>query len=266
VTDKTIVKGLALLEALADSEQPRGVTELARQFGWAKSNAHRLLATLVNVGYVQRDSGRYTLSLKMWEVGTRVLGRLNVRTIALPHMRELSKATGETVHLSTYDRDHVVYLEQVETPHPVRAYSRVGGVGPAHCTATGKAMLAFLPSEVIENVARDLTRYTDTTITSKSELFREVAKVRKAGFAVTHEEWRKGVSGVAAPIFGSDGQVVAAVGISGPVERLDEKAMRKVGPLVRGVANRISAELGHNVARLDNHRGFGIALDKRRRA
>jgi DNA-binding IclR family transcriptional regulator len=181
-------------------------------------------------------------------------------------MRELSKVTGETVHLSTYDRDHVVYLEQVETPNPVRAYSLVGGVGPAHCTATGKAMLAFLPAEVTENIARNLTRYTDTAITSKSELFREIAKAREAGFAVSHEDWREGVSGLAAPIFSSDGQVVAAVGISGPVERLGEKALRKFGPLVRGVANRISAELGHNVERSDNHRGTGIALDKRRQA
>jgi IclR family transcriptional regulator, KDG regulon repressor len=245
--DKTVLKAAALIDALARSEEPRGITDLARELGWTKSNIHRLLTSLASLGYVRRDAkaSRYGLGLKFWEIGTLVVSRLNLKTVAQPYLRKLCEKTGETVHLSMFDNDHVVYIDQVESLHPVRAYSRVGGIGPVHCTATGKTMLAFLPPEVFARLPDRLYRFTPRTIVSKRDLQRALKAIRANGFAMNREEWRLGVSGIAATIFNSQREVMGAVGISGPANRLNDATRRRLAPVVVQTAQRISKDLGY---------------------
>ena len=245
--DKTILKAATLIDALARSEEPRGISDLARELGWTKSNIHRLLTTLASIGYVRRDAkvSQYGLGLKFWEIGTLVISRLNLKTVAQPYMRQLCEKTGETVHLSMFDNDHVVYIDQVESLHPIRAYSRVGGIGPVHCTATGKSMLAFLPPKAVARLTDSLARFTPRTIVSKRDLQQELKAIRANGFAMNREEWRLGVSGIAAPIFDSQREVMGAIGISGPANRLNDATRRKVAPVVVQTALRISKELGY---------------------
>ncbi len=143
--DKTLSKGLRLMEALAAADAALSVSGLSQACGLTKSNTHRLLQTLKLLGYVRQiqRGGAYELTLKLWELGMEVHSRLDLAEVASRPMRELAEATGETVHLSMLEDDHVVYVDKIDSPHPIRAYSRKGGRAPAHCVATGKVLLAF---------------------------------------------------------------------------------------------------------------------------
>jgi DNA-binding IclR family transcriptional regulator len=242
----TFVNGLALLEALARAAEPSGVSELARQLGLTKSNVHRLLQTLSERGYVSNlgASGRYETTLKLWELGVEVLDKLDVKRVAYEHMERLVALSGETVHLSILDHGEVVYVEKVDSQQPVRAYSKVGGRAPAYCVATGKALLAHAPAPVVDAVVQRLLPHTSNTITKVGEFRAELRRVQEAGYAINRGEWREGVCGLAAPIRDARGIVTAAIGISGPVERLKARTLKQLAPDVVAVAKAISSRLG----------------------
>lgn len=247
--DKSLVKGLNLITALARSEEPRGVSDLARALGLTKSNVHRLLQTLVAQGFVRHDAerGAYEPSLRIWELGTLVMARVDVRRAAAPLMARLGAATGESVHLSVLDGIEVVYIAIVESSHPVRAYSRAGRRTPAHCVATGKALLAHAPEALVAEAAEAASRlgpFTPRTITARKPLEDELARIRRVGHAVNRGERSETVRGVAAPIRGADGRVVAAIGVAGPAERLRPSIMRELAPDVMAAAAEISALIG----------------------
>jgi DNA-binding IclR family transcriptional regulator len=244
--DKSFAKGLALLEALARSAKPRGVSDLARALCLTKSNTYRLLQTLLACGFVRRraEDGTYEASLKLWELGVQIVGRVDIRRAARPHLVRLVEATGESVHLSVLDGADVLYVDKVESSQPVRAYSSVGGRAPAHCVATGKVLLAHAPAETLAAVLQDLVSHTRLTITDPVVMKRELARIRKDGYAVNRGEWRESVCGVAAPMRDSRGEVVAAIGISGPAERLRPRQMQAMSPAVVECAATISRELG----------------------
>jgi DNA-binding IclR family transcriptional regulator len=245
--DTTFVKGLQVIEAMAREPQLTGVSELARHLGLTKSNAHRLLQTLVACGYARNleQSGRYELTLKVWELGAAVIARLDVRAIAAEYMERLSQLSGETVHLSVLDGAEVVYLDKVDSPHPVRAYSRVGGRAPAYCVATGKALLAHAPAILVDQISLELKPFTALTIATPNELRAELERIRQTGFAINRGEWRDGVCGVAAPIWSARDQVVAAIGLSGPADRFKPRSIKQIAPAVTAVAQQISARLGY---------------------
>lgn len=245
--ETTLVKGLSLLEALASTPNVSGVSELARQLNLTKSNAHRLLQTLVAVGYVRNlgQSGRYELTLKLWQLGSQVIGRMDLKTIGSQYVERLCQVCAETVHLSVLDGAEVVYIDKMDSPQPVRAYSQVGGRVPAYCVATGKALLAHAPAALIDSVALQLAPFTPLTITTPNELRAELEAVRSRGYAVNRGEWRDGVWGIAAPIRDAGGRVCGAIGVSGPAERFKPRRLKQLAPMVMGVARQISARLGH---------------------
>lgn len=246
--DKTFIKGIHVLEALAKNDKPCGVTELAQQLNLTKSNVHRLLQTLVQCGYASRapEVGHYQATLKLWELGSQVLSRISVKRVAAPYLELLAKETSETVHLSILDDGEVVYIDKIDSPQPVRAYSQLGGRAPAYCVATGKALLAYQPQEVIRRLASRLTRFTSRTVKSIAELERELDRVRQLGYAINRGEWRESICGIAAPILDASGDVVATVGLSGPTERLRPSMLRGFAPIVIQTARAISNSLGHH--------------------
>lgn len=249
--DTTFVKGLQVMEALATQPNLSGVTDLARHLGLTKSNAHRLLQTLVACGYVRNleQSGKYELTLKVWELGAAVVGRIDLKTVALEYMERLCQLSGETVHLSVLEGTEVIYLDKVDSPHPVRAYSRVGGRAPAYCVATGKALLAHASATLVDEISLELKPYTPFTLTTPNELRAELERVRETGYAVNRGEWRDGVCGVAAPIWNASGHVCAAVGVSGPADRFKPRSLKQLAPTVVSVAQQISGRLGYRGAR-----------------
>jgi IclR family KDG regulon transcriptional repressor len=244
--DKTLVNALHILELLALSDRPQGVTELATALKLSKSSVHRPLSTLVRLGYVHQDedTGRYTATLRMWEVGSTVLARLDLKKVAATPMAQLAQGTGETVHLSVLDGSDVVHIDKIECEHAIRAYSRVGGRVPCHCIATGKAMLAFQADDLIASVAKDLRKATPETIIDRKHFLTELAQIRRTGIAISRGAWQEGVDGIAAPIRDASGAVVAGIGISGPAIRLRSQARARYAPMVADAAAKISRALG----------------------
>ena len=226
--NNTLIKGLQLLEFLARSKTPLSVTQLADSLELGKSNVHRLLQALVELGYVQKNStrGTYQATLKLWELGTALEGRLTIKVAARDAMERLLKDTRETVHLSVLDGDEVVYIHKLDSPEPVRAYSEIGGRAPAYCVATGKAILAWQDESYLQGLSHRLTRHTEKTITKPADFMHHLERIRTAGFAVNRGEWRETVWGVASPILGAEGGVLAAIGISGPSARIKPNMLK----------------------------------------
>ncbi len=244
--DKTLLKGLRVLEAIADEpEGVRTIDRLAALVGLSRSNAHRTAQTLVHAGYLERDAdGCLRATTRLFELGARALRKLDLRAVALPFMQRLSAATHETVHLSVLDGLEVVYIDKIDSALPIRAYTSLGGRAPAYAVATGKALLGAQPDGYLEPYAGRLLRHTPSTLVDLASLRREFARLRQQGYAVNRGEWREGVGGVAAAVFDGSGHAVAALGISGPLDRLGAARMREYGPLVVRVAFHLSNAMG----------------------
>lgn len=246
--DKTLLKGLKVLETLSRLDGAHYTLEqIAEEVELTRSNVHRTLQTLAHAGYVRRDAitGAYQCTLKMFELGTRQLVSMDARRLAPPFMRELARSTGETVHLSVLDGMDVVYVDKIDSPQPLVAYSTVGGRAPAYAVATGKVLLAFQAPDYIEHYADAIQRHTEATHVSRSVLKQELADIARVGYAINRGEWRKGIGGVAAPIFNGLDHVVAALGISGPLERLNNQKMVKYAQPLKAAAREISAHMGY---------------------
>ena len=193
--DKTLLKGLRVLETLAASPQPMGVTTLSRALDLTKSNAHRTLQTLVAAGYARSnpETATYECTLKLFEVASTVVSRLDVRQIADPYLQQLAHATHESIHLSVLDGLDVIYLNKIESPQPVRAYSAIGGRAPAHCVASGKALLAWQSDDMLAGLPEDLAQWTPHTLNTRDALLADLAETRRRGFSINCGEWRDSV-------------------------------------------------------------------------
>jgi IclR family transcriptional regulator, KDG regulon repressor len=246
--DKTLLKGLAVLEALAGEHgASKSIDKLAQQLKLTRSNVHRTLQTLAHARYVAKDesTGSYSTTMKLFELGGKQLHRFDVRRFAPPFMRALAEETGETVHLSILEGLEVVYIDKIDSPQPVRAYTAIGGHAPAYSVATGKALLAYQPEDYLDRHAAALERHTAGTIASLAVLKEELATVRRVGYALNRGEWRDSVGGVAVAVFDGMDRVIAGLGISGPLERLGVPRLRELAPLVKQRAADISAAMGY---------------------
>ena len=244
--DTTVVKALSVLEALAASATPLGVTELATRLGLSKSNVHRLLQTLASRGYVTQVDQRYTVTTRLWELGAMIISRLDVAQVATPVMQRLVAEVDETAHLSVLDMAacEVVSIHNVESAQPVRAYSRIGQRTPAHCVATGKALLSAQPPEALRSLPEELQRFTPYTLYRRDELLEALEKARREGYSTNVGEWREQVGGAAAVIYDHAGRPAAALGLTVPVERLQPEVMSRYIPLLTAAADEISRLMG----------------------
>lgn len=246
MTEKTFVKGLHVLTTLAQSSEPRTLTNLSDQLGLTKSNMRRLLSTLIEEGFAVQESekGKYRATLKLWELASGILNDADVVTEARRLMPRLLAATGETVHLSILMGWEVAYLDKLEGSHAVRSYTQIGGRAPAWCVATGKALLShchFDPGDW----DREFERFTPNTLTTAKQLQNEFEIIREAGIAFNRCEWRDDVLGAASPIFDASGRATAAIGISGPSARLSLRDLQSHAPEVIEAAGEISRSLGY---------------------
>lgn len=246
---KAVVKTMKILESLARRESV-GVSELARELEMHKSTVYRFLASLRELGYVRQDgeTERYALTLKLFEMGSSVLDRLELWQEAYPIMKDAAESTRETVHLAVLDAGKLVYLGKIESTQALRVsmMSRIGQNAPTYCTGVGKVLLAHLRPRLLDEVLRQesLVKYTRNTITTKSGLKRELALVRERGYAEDNEEHQLGVRCVAAPIRDNTGRVCAACSISMPTVRLTDEALPNYREVIIQVAGLISARLG----------------------
>jgi len=245
--DRTIVKVFSLMELLAMSEQPMGVSAIAQQLQLQKSNVHRLLQTLKALGYVQQHtrSSRYSLTLKTWEFGMKVAGRNAIKRVALPFMRMLHQQHPEHVHLSVLIGSDILYLESISATFPIRAATPAGGRIPAIFPASGKALLAHSPMarEIVTDLIRTCPQAAGLDLET---VMAELGDIASRGYATSISGWRVNVNSVAAPIVVSDGSAVAAVGISGPTERMPLDLLTKLSTAVMNTAAQIGEILSSN--------------------
>jgi IclR family KDG regulon transcriptional repressor len=226
--DKTLMKGLRVLECVARSQTPRGASDVAAELGMTKSNAYRTLQTLMAMKYITRhgDQPTYEPSAKLFELGTLVGNRFEVKAMALPILQELVRRTGENAAVAVLDDREVVYVERVDSPNPVRSVVRTGERLPSYCSASGKALLAYASDELIDSMEDILLPFTEHTITTVPALREELARIREKGVAIVNGEWHLQVAGIAVPIRNPAGKVVAALSVSGPAERFKAPQMR----------------------------------------
>jgi DNA-binding IclR family transcriptional regulator len=244
----SVATAIRLLKAFSEDEVDIGISDLARRLNIAKSTAHRLAATLVAEGLLERDrdSGKYRLGVALFRLGALVRRRMDVSNEARPYLYDLRQKVNESVHLAILDGAEIMYVYNLESTQAIRMRSDLGVRKPAYCTAEGQAILAFSSPDVVGRVIEaGLKPRTPNTIVSADKFLKALAGVRQRGCAIEDEESELGMVCVAAPIRDDAGTVVAAVGIAGPVTRLSKKAVGAVMPHVIAAADSVSARLGY---------------------
>ena len=243
----SVDRALALIEVLSASGAGMTLDELAHRSGLPKSSLHRTLAALKRRGFAtqQRESGRYFLGPELLRAAFGFHDRLDIRALVRPILTRLRDELNETVHLGVLDGGDVVYVDKLETTHPIALTSTIGGRNPAHCTGVGKALLAWTypADEAVARFVREtgpLVARTRASITSASKLARELALVRERGYALDLEESERGVRCIAFPVFVGAPAPGAAISVSAPSDRLPDARIRKVVPRFRAI---LTAEL-----------------------
>lgn len=231
----------ALLTAFRPGDGALGISELARRTCLPKTTVHRLARHLVEHGLLERAGTSVRLGLKLFEIGQLAARQRGLVDAARPLLADLREATRNTVHLAVLEGTEVVYLDVQRGPDAPRLPSRIGGRLPAHATGVGKAMLAFADDAVVDRViATGLPRMSRRTITSPAMLRRQLAKVREDAIAYEREESGIGTVCVASPVLDSAGHAVAAISISGWVNRM---RVERLAPAVRTTALTLSRTL-----------------------
>jgi DNA-binding IclR family transcriptional regulator len=244
---KTLVKALRILGSVAVNPEGLTLSDLSRICRMPKPTTHRVLGVLVQGGMLRLESdGGYRLGPECLVLGTAFLENLDLRDQARDILLDLVERTGETCHLGVFDGERVVYIEKVESPHPIRMASRVGRTNPAHSTGMGKAMLAFSPEEQIEAIiAAGLEQRTPRTITDPARFRSELAMIAKRGYAIDDIENEESIRCIAAPVFDHEHAVVAGISIAGPEYRLSLGRLVEMADDVREAARELSRRVGY---------------------
>jgi DNA-binding IclR family transcriptional regulator len=269
----SVARVFRILETVV-SHQGRGLaySEVVARTQLPKATAHRVLKSLVQMGYLRFDaeSGRYHGDFKLASLGLAVTSEFDLKAYVRPHLLTLQAETRHTCNLGVLSGDDGVYLDKLESPEDfgIKLYSAIGKRFPLYCTAMGKVLLAGMePTEVRRILAQGLEAYTPNTITKPGALRRELAKVRQCGYAVDREEITRGIICIAAPIQNGDGDTVAAISVAFPAYINEERGIREeVRAVVRcasEVTRLLAGKTGGNGA-LRRHGSRPTSAAKRR--
>ena len=241
----SLEKGVKIIDLLT-RRGPLSLSEVAAELKVDRSVCHRALLTLRDLGLVSQPGGSgYRLTMSLFEMGMRLVNRLEVKQVVRPFMEKLSGTYRETVNLGIKDGDQVVYLDRTESTQLVRADLAIGTRIPIHCTALGKAILANLPIEESDRIfEKPLEKLTEKTNVDRIRLLEEFADVRLSGYSVDDEGIEHGLYCLAVPIYNYTGSVVAAISISGPFNRVTENRQKVVQEL-KSLGGMISRRLGY---------------------
>ena len=237
------VRAVAILDALAEGGES-GTTGIARRTGISPSTVSRQLGTLARLGLVEHvpDNGRYRLGVRVLLLANAVLGRLNIRDLARPHLEELVHDVGETATLSIPGDRDAITVDFVPTDRYLQGVTRLGRPSVGHASSAGKGLLAFGGVPLPRG---RLKRFTPRTITDSDALAREIETVKRQGWATAIEEREPGLSAVAAPVWGATGALAAIVALQGPSSRFDGSAIKRTLPLLLERSAAISRALGY---------------------
>jgi IclR family KDG regulon transcriptional repressor len=245
---QSLGRAFAILEEIARHREGIGLAELSKLVGLHNSTTFHLAKTMVSLGYVrqERDSKRYRVGRPLFALAASALDEIEMVNLATPILEDLSRETGESGHFAVRMGDAVIVIARTSGAGAFQLTDRVGVVRPAHCTALGKIILASLrPDQLKRFLERvELKPSTRKSITDTSTLMREIAEVRRSAVAIDDGEFNAEVRCVAVPVYNFTGDVVGALGISGPIWRMSDQAMQSRIKVVKAAANRLSAEFG----------------------
>ncbi|SBS29803.1 Transcriptional regulator KdgR [Marinomonas spartinae] len=241
-------KALSLLQKVCMSEIPLRFAEIVESADLPKATAHRILLSLVDKGLLRfdEDAQTYHPGYGLLELAHQSWSKIDVRDIAADQMKHLWKETGETIHLAVLDRGDVIYIDKLESQKSLRLFSAVGKKGPGYCTGVGKAMMAFLKEEQLEEAikAQSFIRHTPTTITNADDLKARLADIRKSKISLDLEEHEEGIQCAASVIFNHLNEPIAALSITAPKFRVDDARFQNFQTLVKEACLKVSSRMG----------------------
>ena len=245
---QSLGRAFAILEEIARHREGIGLAELSRLVGLHSSTTFHLARTMVSLGYIrqERETKRYRVGRPLFALAASALDEIEMVNLATPILEDLSRETGESGHFAVRMGDAVIVIARTSSPGAFQLTDRVGVVRPAHCTALGKIILASLrPDQLKRFLERvELKPSTKKSITDPSVLLKEIAEIRRSAIAFDDGEFNPEVRCVAVPVYHFSGDVVGALGISGPIWRMTEQTMQARAKVVKAAANRLSAEFG----------------------
>ena len=244
----SVIKAFDLLDHFTPLRPTWGVRELAQHTGQNKSTIYRMLATLETLGVLRKEehTERYTLGLKLFELGHRVKLQQALIHQTHPALLEVADNIAETVHLGILRAGQVFMIDKVESPKGLKLNSTIGSYSPVHCTSLGKVLLAFQPAERQQQLLTglQLKSFTPHTLTSKKALVSHLAEVRTQAYALDREELELGLICVAVPVFNRQDELVAALSAAGPANRFREQALDQYLNILQAGAERIRERIG----------------------
>lgn len=246
--NNSVVKAFQLLEHFTPDKPTWGVRELAYELGANKSTTYRLMATLNSLGVLKKDeeTEKYSLGLKLFELGHRV--DLHSAFIAKTHpiLEEVVAEITETVHLGILKEGQVLMVDRLESPQGLKLNSSIGSYSPAYCTSLGKILLSNLDKKAFDAYFEhtEFSPFTQHTILEKKPLQKELAKIRKQGFALDKEEKEYGLICLGVPVFNRKGEMIAALSAAGPAQRFKAHMLKEYVQILRKGANLIQQKLG----------------------
>jgi IclR family transcriptional regulator, KDG regulon repressor len=246
--NKSLDRALRLLDLFNDSESALTASDIAERLGTTRATIYPTLHTLAAHGYLNRDQqGHFVLGMKIVERSGQKLADLDVRNIAQEPLRGLARRLNANAHLATLHGNEVLYLDREQGRPAVILREVIGRRVSPHCTALGKALLAFLPAADCTRIVRDLnyTAYTPHTITTLEALLAALEAVRRTGYALEIEEFHLGSACIAAPVRAHDGRVIAAISVSMAATDLTEQGPETLAAIIVNTAHEISAQLGY---------------------
>lgn len=245
----TVIKTLDILNLFVDHAK-LSLSELGLHTQIPRTSLLRMLTSLVEMGFLHRDAaGNYELGLTFLYFGQLVAERLDIRNIALPVMHRLQQEADEAVNLVINNGNEAIYVEKIDTSHQVKVYTGIGRRAPLYGGACPRILLAFMPLDERERYIEEteLISYAAGTILDKEDLRRELDKVFRVGYSVSHSELQDFTSAVAAPIFNRHGKVIASLSLAGLTERFKGDRLQYLIELVTAAAHEISSRLGWRV-------------------
>lgn len=244
---QAVLKALEILEEVC-REQNRGVRELSEKVGINRSTVNRLVVTLERAGYLEQEKerGKYRATLRLFELGNRVVQDLNIKDQAYPIMQRLSESTQETIYLAVFDGCRFLYVSIIESPQMLKCSADIGVNPPVYSSASGKALLAFMPEDARKAfMPKEFDSFGSNTIRSVAKLEAELNRIRLNGYAIDDEEWNPGVRALAAPVWNHDGKVMATLAAAGPKLRMSPQRMEEIAQLLINAAQELSTNIGY---------------------
>lgn len=244
---QAVLKALDIMEALCRNPHC-GVRELSEKVGLNRSTVNRLVATLERAGYVEQEKerGKYHATLRLFELGNKVVQDLDIKDQAYPIMQKLSEATEESIYLAVLDGNQFLYVSMIDSPQMLKCSATIGIYPLTYCSASGKVILAYLPEDKKKVfIPEEFHSFGPNTISNVTDLEAELDRIRLNGYAIDDEEWNPNIRALAAPVWNYDRNIRATLSIAGPKVRMSRQRMEELAQLLVKAAQELSAKLGY---------------------